>query len=156
MGLVAPKHGGSSLIRDRTCVSCIGKWILTTGPQGKSWIWGFIITSSFLEYFLHPLWCCPVTLSRLGNWLCLSLAMTSGQFHWLERAEDKGKQVGAGEGRVCCLSVQQTEWETKTISELCSETAVLHMLGIFSPGRIIPRFLELTHTFLHPVCHRAS
>ena len=28
MGLVAPWHVGSSQIRDQTCVSCIGKWIL--------------------------------------------------------------------------------------------------------------------------------
>ena len=27
-GLVAPRHGGSSRTRDRTCVPCIGRWIL--------------------------------------------------------------------------------------------------------------------------------
>ena len=27
-GLVAPRHVGSSQIKDRTCASCIGKWIL--------------------------------------------------------------------------------------------------------------------------------
>ena len=28
MGLVAPRHVGSSQIRDQTCVSCIGRWML--------------------------------------------------------------------------------------------------------------------------------
>ena len=30
MGLVTPRHVGSSWIRDQTYVSCIGRWILTT------------------------------------------------------------------------------------------------------------------------------
>ena len=34
-GLVAPRHVGSSWTRDRACVPCIVKQILTTGPPGK-------------------------------------------------------------------------------------------------------------------------
>ena len=28
MGSIAPRHVGSSKIRDQTCVSCIGRWLL--------------------------------------------------------------------------------------------------------------------------------
>ena len=31
-GLVAPQHVRSSQIEDKTCVSCIGRWTLTTEP----------------------------------------------------------------------------------------------------------------------------
>lgn len=33
--LVAPRHVGSSRIRDGTHVPCIGRWILTPGPPGE-------------------------------------------------------------------------------------------------------------------------
>ena len=44
MGLVAPSHVESSLIRDWTGVPCIGNGFLSTGPSGKSfskhfWWW---------------------------------------------------------------------------------------------------------------------
>ena len=41
MGLAAPWLVGSSLIRDWTCVCCIGRWILNTGLPGKSWYYFF-------------------------------------------------------------------------------------------------------------------
>ena len=34
-GLVALQHGGSPQIKDQSCVSCIGRWVLTTEPAGK-------------------------------------------------------------------------------------------------------------------------
>ena len=41
MSLVAPRHVGSSRIRDRTRVSCIGRQILTTEPLEKPNPWYF-------------------------------------------------------------------------------------------------------------------
>ena len=34
--LVAPRHTRSSRTRGRARVSCLGRWILTLGPPGKS------------------------------------------------------------------------------------------------------------------------
>ena len=42
MGLVALRHVGSSWTRNRTCVFCIGRQILTTGSLGKSQPWCLI------------------------------------------------------------------------------------------------------------------
>ena len=36
MGLVAPRHAGSSLTRAQTCVPCIGRWILNHCATGEA------------------------------------------------------------------------------------------------------------------------
>ena len=47
-GFVASQHVESSWTRDCTCIPCIGKWILTTGPPGKSCLYILEINPSQL------------------------------------------------------------------------------------------------------------
>ena len=72
----------SSQVRDRTCVSCIGRWIFTAEPLGRPW---HIIN---------------VTENRV--WLLAAQKLIKRQSLWKESLPQRQTAGGAGHGVVWC------------------------------------------------------
>ena len=81
MGLVAPWHVGSSRTRARTCVPCIGRWILNHCAPGKSQFICFLKKLNYLFICLFICLCLVFVVVR-----GLSLVADSGGYSLLRCA----------------------------------------------------------------------
>ena len=72
MGLVAPRHVGSSLTRDGTHIPCIGRWILNHYATREVPEWTTLICNKKDEFQKHCFrWKKPATYNCLCMYVCI-------------------------------------------------------------------------------------
>ena len=167
MGLVAPRHAGSFRIRDWTCVSCIGRWILYSWATKEATLLGFfgselcpVKMESCSPVFQRPEPCPRGTgwSSHLGTWLHCSGLCLSELPEWLAGLSGPHRApVGPwawGMPSFCVVSCRRTGHPGPGVSSFLWRWSV-HVLHcprvgegntLSSPARkLIGRFFPLTH-----------
>ena len=80
MGLVALRHVGSSQTRDRTCVPCIGRWILNHCTTREVPCSSLFLIYLFIYLFILFIWLCQV-LVEASELLSLARGLLSCSTH---------------------------------------------------------------------------